>query len=230
MQHLDQMAGPVPYKKGINQRLGRNFILVYGVVITEVKMGELADVELMLRVKQGDREAFRQLIGKHQKPLLNYIYRMTGNPAEAEDLVQEVFLNIYRAAPRYEPQAAFATWLYRIATNVTLNYLRDHKPQLLASLNQESECQENSILEIPDSHPLADEVLIEEERVRNIRNAVAALPENQRLVLILTKFQNLSLKEAAEILECSPMAVKSLIFRAYANLRRKLAPVATEVA
>ncbi len=76
-------------------------------------MNEPADVDLMLRVKRGDREAFRLLIGRHQKPLLNFIYRFTGNPGESEDLTQEVFLKIFQAAPRYEPQAGFTTWLYR---------------------------------------------------------------------------------------------------------------------
>ncbi len=193
-------------------------------------MNEPADVDLMLRVKSGDREAFRLLIGRHQKPLLNFICRFTGNPGESEDLTQEVFMKIFQAASRYEPQAGFTTWLYRIATNVTLNYLRDHKPRLLTSLNQDSEEHSGNFLEIQDTQPLAEERLLEEERIRCVRNAVAALPENQRLALVLTKYQNLSLKDAAAVLNCSPMAVKSLIFRAYTNLRGKLAPIVTEMA
>jgi RNA polymerase sigma-70 factor (ECF subfamily) len=193
-------------------------------------MNEPADVELMLSVKRGDREAFRVLIGRHQKSLLNFIYRFTGNPGESEDLTQEVFLKMFQAAPRYEPQAGFTTWLYRIATNVTLNYLRDHKPHLQALLNQDLEEHSGNYLEIQDPMPLIEERLLEEERIQKVQNAVAALPENQRLAVILTKYQNLSLKETAVVLKCSPEAVKSLIFRAYVQLRGKLAPMIREVA
>jgi RNA polymerase sigma-70 factor (ECF subfamily) len=185
-----------------------------------------SDVELMLKVKRGDREAFGLLVQRYRKPLINFIYRFTTNPGESEDLAQEVFVRAYQAAPKYEPKAAFSTWLYRIATNITLNYLRDHKPQMSWSLDTDLEGEEGAPrLQLRDRSILADERLVEREKGLQIRRALASLPENQRLAVVLTKYQELSLKDAGEILNCSETAVKSLIFRAYTTLRETLSPV-----
>jgi len=186
----------------------------------------ISDVELMLKVKRGDREAFGFLVHRYRKPLINFIYRFTTNPGESEDLTQEVFVRAYQSAAKYEPKAAFSTWLYRIATNVALNYLRDHKPHLSRSLDSDLDGDEAAPrLEIRDRAALADERLMERERGLHIRRALASLPENQRLAVVLTKYQELSLKDAGEILNCSETAVKSLIFRAYTSLRETLLPV-----
>ena len=189
----------------------------------------ISDVELMLKVKRGDREAFGFLVHRYRKPLINYIYRFTTNPGESEDLAQEVFVRAYQSAAKYEPKAAFSTWLYRIATNVALNYLRDHKPQLSRSLDSDLEGGEDGTLrlEIRDRAALADERLMEREKGLHIRRALASLPENQRMAVVLTKYQEPSLKDAGEILNCSETAVKSLIFRAYTTLRETLLPVVT---
>jgi RNA polymerase sigma-70 factor, ECF subfamily len=188
----------------------------------------ISDVELMLKVKRGDREAFGLLVQRYRKPLINFIYRFTTNPGESEDLAQEVFVKAFQSAPKYEPKAAFSTWLYRIATNVALNYLRDYKPQWSQSLDVDLASEEGTRrLEIRDKAALADERLVEHERTLRIRQALRSLPENQRLAVVLTKYQELSLRDAGEILNCSEAAVKSLIFRAYATLRETLLPVAT---
>ncbi len=184
-----------------------------------------SDVELMLRVKHGDREAFSLLVQRHRKPLINFIYRFTVDPGESEDLAHEVFIKVFRSASRYEPRAAFSTWLYRIATNLALNYLRDHRPQLATSLDWGSEEEDRSRTELRDKVTLVEDQLLAQERVEQIRQALAALPENQRLAVVLTKYQELSLKEAAEVMKCSEAAVKSLIFRAYTTLRQKLITV-----
>ena len=188
-----------------------------------------SDVELMLKVKRGDREAFGLLVHRYRKPLINFIYRFTTNPGESEDLAQEVFVRAYQSAAKYEPKAAFSTWLYRIATNVALNYLRDHKPQLSRSLDSGLESEEGAQwLELRDKRALADERLMEREKELQIRRALASLPENQRLAVVLTKYQELSLRDAGAILNCSETAVKSLIFRAYTTLREVLLPVVLE--
>ena len=184
-----------------------------------------SDVELMLREKHGDREAFSLLVQRHRKPLINFIYRFTVDPGESEDLAHEVFIKVFRSASRYEPRAAFSTWLYRIATNLALNYLRDHRPQLATSLDWGSEEEDRSRTELRDKVTLVEDQLLAQERVEQIRQALAALPENQRLAVVLTKYQELSLKEAAEVMKCSEAAVKSLIFRAYTTLRQKLITV-----
>ena len=130
-----------------------------------------SDVELMLKVKRGDREAFGFLVHRYRKPLINFIYRFTTNPGESEDLAQEVFVRAYQSAAKYEPKAAFSTWLYRIATNVALNYLRDHKPQLSRSLDSDLEGEEGAQrLELRDSRALAD------ERLDGTRERVADSP------------------------------------------------------
>jgi RNA polymerase sigma-70 factor (ECF subfamily) len=184
----------------------------------------------MLKVKHGDREAFSLLVQRHRKPLINFIYRFTTNPGESEDLTHEVFIKVFQSAPKYEPRAAFSTWLYRIATNVALNYLRDHKPQQSVSLDDGSEDEAVAPRSEPrDPGLLAEARLLKCERAAQIRQALAALPENQRLAVVLTKYQELSLKEAADILNCSETAIKSLIFRAYTTLREKLAPLVTSV-
>lgn len=188
--------------------------------------GHASDVELMLKVKHGDREAFSVLVQRYRKPLMNFIYRFIANSGESEDLAHEVFLKVFQSAPRYEPKAGFSTWLYRIATNAALNHLRDHKPQLSCSLERGlEEGNRDCGNEIRDPRGLVEDKLIEQEQVRQIRKAVASLPENQRLALILTKYQELSLKETGEVLKCSEAAVKSLIFRAYSTLREKLTAV-----
>src|SRR5215831_11923854 len=148
--------------------------------------GDLSDVELMLRVKVGDRNAFSVLVQRYRKPLMNFIYRFTTDRAASEDLTHEVFLKVFQAASKYEPTAGFSTWLYRIATNSALNYIRDHKPHLSCSIDDATEPETNPFIsEVRDPRSLADDELIEKERIRQIRKALAGLPENQRLAVVL---------------------------------------------
>jgi RNA polymerase sigma-70 factor (ECF subfamily) len=191
--------------------------------VIEAMVNELSDVDLMMRVKRGDREAFSELLRRFRKPLINFLCRFLTNPADAEDLAQEAFIRVFQSAARYEPKASFTTWLYRIATNLALNHVRDHRPHQVVSVDSAEEQDSKQIrLQLPDSRPLAETAMLEQERIRQIRSAIAGLPENQRLALILTKYQERSLKETAEILNCSEVAVKSLIFRAYTTLRERL--------
>ena len=184
---------------------------------------QASDAELMLKVKKGDREAFSLLVQRHRKPLINFIYRFTANQGESEDLAQDVFMKVFQSASSYEAKAAFSTWLYRIATNSALNFIRDRKAQLTYSIDQEPDDSGKQLpSELPDGKSLAEDQLLEKEKMNKIREALISLPENQRLAVILTKYQDLSLREAAEVLKCSETAVKSLIFRAYTTLRQKL--------
>jgi RNA polymerase sigma-70 factor (ECF subfamily) len=144
--------------------------------------GDLSDVELMLRVRDGDREEFSVLVQRYRKPLMNFIYRFTTDPGLSEELTHEVFLKAFQAAPKYEPTAGFSTWLYRIATNATLNHLRDHKPQLSCSI-EVAENEKTSPFEVRDPKALAEDELIERERIAEIRKALSSLPENQRFSL-----------------------------------------------
>jgi len=183
-----------------------------------------SDVELMLRVKEGDEASFAYLLSKHRDAVINYLYRMVQNGAVAEELAQDVFLRVYRARQHYEPTAKFTTWLYRIATHVALNSLRDGRnARYMASLDDQD--RERG-WELSDPGPTVEQSLVEQSQGWEIRRAVQALPEKQRAAVILHKYQELDYKEIAQTLKCSESAVKSLLFRAYETLRVRLGHLA----
>lgn len=183
-----------------------------------------SDLELMLRVRSGDADSFELLLNRYRAPLIRYFCRMVRDQALAEDLAQEVFLRVYQARERYQPEARFTTWLYRIATNLALNALRDRRDAEMPAepANGEGDPPEARIV---DSRPTAEQSLILSERERAIRQAVEALPDNQRAAVILHKYQEVDYRQIARILDVSESAVKSLLFRAYETLRARLEPL-----
>ena len=183
----------------------------------------------MLDVKSGDERSFELLLQRYRTPLVNFLYRMVRSREQAEDLAQEVFIRVYRAREEYVPSAKFTTWLFRIATNLALNSLRDHRYQKLemsidAPLTGSEEGDERPF-EVADKHPTVEQELVEEERKKMIRHAIEKLPEKQRAAVLLHKYQELDYAEIAKILGCSESALKSLLFRAYEMLRVELAPL-----
>jgi RNA polymerase sigma-70 factor (ECF subfamily) len=182
------------------------------------------DLELMLRVRRGDAESFELLLRRYRAPLVNYFCRMVRDRALAEDLAQEVFLRVYRARHRYQAEARFTTWLYRIATNLALNAIRDRKPVAARVEPVDAEGDPDSSRFV-DSKPTAEQQLIQTDRQRLIRRAIEALPENQRAAVILHKYQEVDYHQIAKILGVSVSAVKSLLFRAYESLRARLEPL-----
>jgi RNA polymerase sigma-70 factor (ECF subfamily) len=188
------------------------------------------DVQLMLDVKAGDEQSFELLLRRYRTPLVNFLYRMVRNREQAEDLAQEVFIRVYRARDEYVPSAKFTTWLFRIATNLALNSLRDHRHEKLelsidAPLTADSEEGDERPFEVADKHLTVEQKLVEEERKKMIRHAIEKLPEKQRVAVLLHKYQELDYAEIAKILSCSESALKSLLFRAYEVLRVELAPL-----
>jgi RNA polymerase sigma-70 factor (ECF subfamily) len=188
------------------------------------------DVQLMLDVKAGDQQSFELLLQRYRTPLVNFLYRMVRNREQAEDLAQEVFLRVYRAREDYEPSAKFTTWLFRIATNLALNSVRDHRYQKLevsmdAPITADAEDGEERMMEVADEHPDIEQHLVEETRKKMIRHAIEKLPEKQRAAVLLHKYQELDYAEISKILQCSESALKSLLFRAYETLRVELAPL-----
>ena len=182
------------------------------------------DTDLMLRIKNGDRDAFRQLVERHKLSVLNLCLRFTGNREDAEDLSQEVFLRIFKAAPNYEVKAAFTTWLYRITMNLCLNYQRRKKVLQFFSLNHNKNSNSpntDRILQIAGTERPDTEYEKVELR-KQVQNAIQSLPENQRTVVILYRYQNLSYKEIAEVLNTTVSAVESRLHRAKENLREQL--------
>lgn len=183
-----------------------------------------SDAELMLRVRDGDEDSFACLLLKHRDPVVNYLHRMVQNAGIAEELAQDVFLRMYRARKGYEPTAKFTTWLYRIATHVALNSLRDgrHTRNLVALDDNASDGPHD----VRDPGPTVEDNLVENSKGWEIRRAVETLPEKQRAAVILHKYHDLDYREIAQSLECSESAVKSLLFRAYETLRGRLGHLA----
>jgi len=184
----------------------------------------LSDADVMLRVKAGDQSAFDYLVQKYRRPLVSFMYRMARNTAAAEDLAQEVFLRVYRSRATYEASAKFTTWLYRIATNLAVNHARDtrhERPEATVSLDEPDE-ETGTTFELPDSGMTAEQTMIRRERMLAIRSKVEALPERQRLAVIMHKYQQMDYKQIAEVLKLSESATKSLLFRAYETLRDQL--------
>jgi len=179
----------------------------------------------MLRFRGGDEDAFRELFEKHGKAIVNFAYNFVGNRPRAEELAQDVFLQVYRAGARYEPQAKFTTWLYRIATNACLNEVRrPERRYAVRPLEHETEDgRERAEIAIADPDAVPGDVALAGRQLEaRIRAVLARLPENQRAALILSRIDGLSYREVAETLECTESAVKSLVFRATAALREEL--------
>jgi len=182
----------------------------------------------MLDVKAGDDASFDLLLQKYRTPLVNFLYRMVRDAATAEDLAQEVFLRVYRARKQYSPSAKFTTWLFRIATNLALNSVRDNRyKRMQVSIDAPTE-EDEAPVQLPAREMRIDEHMVERDRAQIIRQAVAALPEKQRVAVLLHKYEEMDYGEIAKILECSESALKSLLFRAYETLRVQLAPLVTQ--
>jgi RNA polymerase sigma-70 factor (ECF subfamily) len=190
------------------------------------------DVQLMLDVKAGDEQSFELLLRKYRTPLVNFLYRMVRDSAVAEDLAQEVFLRVYRARKEYAPSAKFTTWMFRIATNVALNSVRDNRHrQMETSMDHTVGAgdDEQPAMELPDRTPSVEQQLVAQTRSELILRAIHALPQKQRAAVLLHKYEELDYDEIARILECSESALKSLLFRAYETLRVELAPLVSSV-
>lgn len=187
-----------------------------------------SDVQLMLDVKAGDEASFDLLLQKYRLPLVNFLFRMVRDAATAEDLAQEVFLRVYRARKQYSPSAKFTTWLFRIATNLALNSVRDNRHRRMdVSIDAPVE-EDEAPRELPAREMRIDEYMVERDRAQFIRRAIAALPEKQRVAVLLHKYEEMDYGEIAKVLECSESALKSLLFRAYETLRVQLAPLVAE--
>jgi RNA polymerase sigma-70 factor (ECF subfamily) len=178
--------------------------------------------ELMLEVSRGSERAFEKLVRAYQKPVISSIYRYLGDAALAEDLAQEVFLKIYKARKRYKPLARFETWLHRIVYNVAVNEAHSRRRRKAVSLDAfRGDGREQVDFALQGAiDPVAQ--LKDQELHRMVREAVMSLPENQRMVLILNKYQDLSYQEIAEVQRTSVEAVKSMLFRAREKVRAKL--------
>ncbi len=184
-----------------------------------------SDIELMMRAKTGDDNAFTELMRRHYKSVMNYIYRFTNSRENSEDLAQEVFLRVYRSVTRYKPEAKFSTWLYKIATNVCLTEVTSKSRVKTVSLE---EVQENTG-DLKDSNSTSGYDLIYRRDIRDsIFEVLKSFPERERISIILCKYEGLSYDEVAEIIGCTVGAVKTHVHRGRIKLIEKLKPFLEE--
>lgn len=169
----------------------------------------VSDAEMMLRVKAGDDSAFDYLVHKYRRPIISFMYRMAHNAATAEDLAQEVFLRVYRSRANYEPSAKFSTWLYRIATNLGVNHARDtrhERPENITNLDEPDE-ESGQTPDLADRTPNVEQEILKRERLAAIRQKVEALPERQRLAVLMHKYQQMDYKVAAKMINALPLTI-----------------------
>lgn len=181
------------------------------------------DVRLMLRFQAGETQAFDLLVERNVRNVHALIYRFLGDPNVVDDITQDVFLRIFRTSKTYQPTAKFSTWLYRIVANLCFNVMRSRKKAKVLSLDPPG-ADEDSRRDVPDDHqPAPHDEMDQAELQRVLTAAIAELPENQRIAIVLNKYEDKNYEEIAEVLDMSTMAVKSLLSRARGNLRDSLA-------
>jgi len=173
------------------------------------------DVELMARLADGDQSALAGLVQRHQRRVLDIAYRTIGDQVLAEDIAQETFLRVWRAAGSYSPSAQFTTWLYRIVVNLCIDASRKHK---ILTLDEPA-------VPHPEVAPPSS-CLEQNDRAAAVRSAVARLPQRQRVALVMHRFSGLSIRAISDATGWSESAVESLLVRAYASLRQTLTNLA----
>ncbi|MDP3850242.1 MAG: sigma-70 family RNA polymerase sigma factor [Luteolibacter sp.] len=178
------------------------------------------DFVLMKRIGAGDHAAFRLLVERHQNAVVGTIAKMLGGPNDAEDISQQVFLRIWRHAKRYRPDAKFTTYLYTITRNLVFNETRRRSRKREVSADEREENSHHQIEDRPERRPDAE--LLQAELCKAVDAAIAALPETQRMAVVLRRYEQLPYEEIAEVLQLSVSAVKSLLFRARGTLRETL--------
>ncbi len=183
------------------------------------------DADLMLRVKRGDLAAFEALVEKYKQPVINLAWRTLGDPDEAEDLAQNVFIQVHRSAARYQASAKFSTWLFTIARNLCLNEIRRRSRHPAEPLEPAVETEDAAPRQYEDHQTTPPpEALLQSELVDHIEKALASLPENQRTAILMFREKEMSYEDIAEVLKTSLSATKSLIHRGRETLKQKLKP------
>jgi RNA polymerase sigma-70 factor (ECF subfamily) len=214
----NRFAAPVSVELTPEQAKARQAAIARG------DFSELTDAEVMLELRAGNMAAFDVLLAKYRKPIVHFMFRMVHNQAVAEELAQEVFLRVYRSRETYRAEAKFSTWMYRIATNLGVNHARDTRHERTASTIylDEPDTETGTTPDVADMTPSVEADMLQQERMKAIRAHVIALPERQKMAVLMHKYEGMDYKQIGEVLKLSESATKSLLFRAYQTLREKL--------
>ena len=176
------------------------------------------ELAVIQRVQRGDVNAFESLVTAYEKNVYNLALRMTGSPEDAEDMAQEAFIKAYNSLPSFRGDSKFSVWLYRIVSNVCLDFLRKKNRRSTVSLSAEDDDGEDVQLDLPDTSQSPEELLEKKLTRESVQRGLASLPPDARQILLLREIQGLSYEEIGETLGLEPGTVKSRIFRA----RKKL--------
>jgi RNA polymerase sigma-70 factor (ECF subfamily) len=184
------------------------------------------DEELMLRYKDGDKNAFEMLFRRYEKPVLDFIYRMLIDASAAESLCQETFFRVVKSKKKYKATAQFKTWLFQIALNLCRDRMRRMKHRSHLSLNNPVKAQTDRDIQLQDlildPSPGIAENFESGERESLIKSAIASLPEEEHLVVVMKEYQGMPYSEIAEILDCPIGTLKSHNYRAHQRLKKIL--------
>ena len=181
----------------------------------------MSEIDLIAAAQSGDQNAFAQLVEAHQGKVYSLSYRMTGNPDDAADLTQEAFLNAWRGLASFHGQSSFSTWLYRLTSNVCIDFLRREKRRTALPMTVEED-EEGRQAEVPDHRFSPEQELERRELRRTVQQGLAALSPEHRRVLVLRELEGLSYQEIAQCLELEEGTVKSRIARARIALKEYL--------
>jgi len=187
---------------------------------------ELTDLAVVTKARLGDADAFRALVERHSRPLFRLAFRMTGNQHDAEDVVQESFLRAYRQLGKFDERASFGTWLYRIATNCSLDVMRSRKRRAKQEAGPEAAGSEmeDPILSLPSGDPTPERVAMSGEVRERVAEAMNELSASERTAFVLRHFEGMRIEDISRVLGCQPGAAKHSVFRAVQKLRRALEP------
>ncbi|MCC6441990.1 MAG: sigma-70 family RNA polymerase sigma factor [Armatimonadetes bacterium] len=176
---------------------------------------------LVRRARQGDMAAYEKLVRRYQERIYSLVFRFVGNPEDAADLTQDTFVKAFQSLGSFQGNSSFYTWLYRIATNRALDFLRKRTPFPIESLSQEEFTRQDEPASARRDHD-PERVAEAHELQRLVEEAIESLPEKLRAAIVLHDLEGLSQEETARVQECSVGTIKSRIFRARAELRKRL--------
>lgn len=184
----------------------------------------MSDTEVIEQLKQGNELAFKKLVDNYQKLVVNTCYGLVQNREDAEDIAQDVFVEVYRNIDKFRADAKLSTWLYRIAVNRSLNHIRDNKKhKWFSAFEDEVAAKNKALLQVKTDESDEPEYDLENrQRALILKEAINSLPKNQKVAFTLSKYEELSYQEIAAVMDLSVSSVESLLFRAKKGLQKKL--------